>query len=167
VPLWSHWLPKSMKHSPSWNLNSLSGSQETSAFYATRMFITMSTTPQHLSLPLARLIQSTPYSTPFIFVTTLSSHLCLGLLSHHFPSSLHTKTLYAILISPLTCHMLHPFHSSWFYHQNNVLEGVQIMTLLTTKFSIVSCYFLPLRNLLVVWNGLAEWSLPTHLGAGP
>jgi hypothetical protein len=134
VPLWIDWLPKSMKHSPSWNFNSLSGSRETSAFHATWMFITVLTTPHHLSLPLAKLIQSTPYSTPFTFVTTLSCHLCLGLPSHPFPSSLHTKILYAI-ISPLTCHMLCPLHSPWLYHQNKVLEGIQIMKLLTTKFS--------------------------------
>jgi hypothetical protein len=147
VPLWIDWLPKSMKYSPSWNLNSLSGSRETSAFYATQMLVTVLTTPHHLSLPSAKLIQSKPYSTLFTCHNILPLMPCTS-----------KSFLFLQVCTPKHClrfsfppYMLHapPISFSLIYHQNNVLEGVQIMKLLTTKFSLVSWYFLPLRKLSV------------------
>ena len=63
------------------------------AFYGTHMFITVSTTVLHLSLPWAssRYLRST---------VTLTSHLLLGLPSGLFPSDLTTKTVYAPLVCP-------------------------------------------------------------------
>ena len=45
-------------------------------------------------------------------------------------SGFPTKTLYTSLLSPHTCYMSHPSHSSWFDHPNNIWWGVQIIKLL-------------------------------------
>jgi len=166
VPLWIEWLPESMKHSPSWNLNNLSGNQETSAFYALWIFISVNnTTPPVPTLSQINTANTLFYSFHIYHNIILSSKPCTS------KSSLSFKSAHQNIVCdshfPFSWHMLHPLHSPWFYHQNNILEEVQIMKLLTTKFSLASWYSLPLRNLSVAYNGLAEWPLPTNLGAGP
>jgi hypothetical protein len=37
-------------------------------------------------------------------------------------------------------------HSHWFYHLNNIWREVQIINLLIMQFSLVSCYFMPLKS---------------------
>jgi len=51
-----------MEHSPSWEANRSSASQEIPAFYGTRRFITTFTSSRRLFLPWARLFQSIPPS---------------------------------------------------------------------------------------------------------
>ena len=72
------------------------------AFYRTRSFITVFTSPCYLYLSWARSIQSIPsHSTSSKSISILSSHLCLGLLGGLFPSGFPTKTLYTPLLSPV------------------------------------------------------------------
>ena len=93
-------------------LEKLTGSQlvkKFPAFYGTRRFITTFTSARHLSLSCASLIQSmTPHLTFWRSVLILLSHLHLGLPSGLFPSSIPTKILYTLLLSPVlaTCHTL-------------------------------------------------------------
>ena len=76
------------------------------AFYGTRRFITALTSVRHRSLSCANPIQST-YQPPTSWrsILILSTHLRLGLPSGLFPSGFPTKTLYALLFSPIraTC----------------------------------------------------------------
>jgi len=75
-------------------------------FHGTRRFITALTSVRHLSLSWARPIQSTyPHPTSWRSILILSTYLCLGLPSGHFPSGFPTNTLYTPLSSPIraTC----------------------------------------------------------------
>ena len=75
----------------------------------------------------------------------LSSHLCLGLHTGLFPSSLPTKTLYVPLLFPPVCHKSTPSHSSWFDHSNNICSEIRITKVLIIQSSPVSCYLISLR----------------------
>jgi hypothetical protein len=101
------------------------------AFYGTQRFITAFTSARHLSLYLARSIQSMP---PFPIPEDLSYYyppLGLGLQSGLFPSGFPIKILYAPLPSPPhTCYMPCLSHSSQFDHPNNIWWAVQIIKLL-------------------------------------
>ena len=75
-------------------------------FYATRRFITAFTRARHLSLSWANSIQSIPpHPTSWRSISTLSSHLRLGLPSGLFPAGFPTRTLHTPLFSPIraTC----------------------------------------------------------------
>ena len=75
------------------------------AFYGTRKFIIAFTSSRNLPLSRASSIQSIPlHPTFWKCILTLSSHLCLGLPSGHFPSGFPTKTLYTPLLSPYALH---------------------------------------------------------------
>jgi hypothetical protein len=56
----------------------------------------------------------------------ISPYLLLDLPSGLFPSGFHTKTLYAALH---ICYVARPFHSSWFYRQDNIWWAVQVIKL--------------------------------------
>ena len=72
------------------------------AFYGIRRFITAFTSACHVSLSLARSIQSMPpHPTSWRSILILSSHLRLGLPSGLFPSDFPTNTLYTPLLSPV------------------------------------------------------------------
>ena len=115
-------------------LEKLTGSQlvkKFPTFYGTRRFITTLTSASQLFLFWSSSIQSiSPHLTFWRTILILSSHLCLGLPSGLFPSGFPTKTLYAPLLSPHTCYMPSPSHSSWFYHPNNIGRAVWIIKLL-------------------------------------
>ena len=76
------------------------------AFYGTRRFITALTSFRHPSLSWASPVQSTyPQPTSWRSILILSTHLRLGLPSSLFPSGFPTRTLHALLSSPIraTC----------------------------------------------------------------
>ena len=88
------------------------------AFYRTRKFITAFTTAHHLSLSRATSIESTPqHPTSWRSILILSSHLRLVLPSGLFPQVSQPKPGMHLL-SPHTCYMSRPSHSSWFVHPN-------------------------------------------------
>ena len=92
-------LTHSMELSPR-EANRFPASQKFPAFYGTRRFITAFTSARHLSLTLARSIQSLPpHPTSWRSILMLSFHLQLGLSSGPFPSSFPTKTLHTPLLS--------------------------------------------------------------------
>ena len=85
-------------------LEKLTGSQVVKkfpAFYGTRRFITAFTSARHLSLSLARSIQSMPpHPTSSRSILILYSHLRLVHPGGLFPLGFLTKTLYTPLLSP-------------------------------------------------------------------
>jgi hypothetical protein len=88
------------------------------------------------SLDCAGQIQSTPYHSIFPkSILMLSSHLCLGPPSGLFPSGFSTPNLYARLFSPHACYMPCTSLPPRFNDSNNILQGVQIMKLLTVLFT--------------------------------
>ena len=84
-----------------------------------------------------------PLSTCWRSILILSSHLCLGCPGGLFPSDFPTKIQYTSL-SPYNLHV-HPIRSSWFYHPNNIVWGVQIIKLLIMYFSPFPYYLVPPR----------------------
>ena len=122
-------LTRSMQHSPSWEVNKFSASQEIPRIFGTRRFITAFTSARHLSLSQATPIQSiSPHPTSWRSILMLSYHLCLGLPSGLFPSGFPTNTLYTPLLTPCTCYMPSPSHSSRLYHPNNIVGEEQILS---------------------------------------
>ena len=95
-------------------------------------------TSHYLSLSRARSIQSTPYHSFCLeYILTLPSHPRLGLPSGLFPSGFPMKTVHTASLPAYTCHMPCPSHSPRFYH-TSIWRRVQIMKLVTMKFSPVS-----------------------------
>ena len=122
--------------------------QKFPAFYGTRRFITEFTSFFHLSLAQTRAIQSMAPSHFLNIHFHIFSHLRLRLPSGLFTSGLPTKTLWAHLQPPHTCHMSHPSHSSWFDDPNNVWWWVQIIKLLDMQSSPLPYYLLSLGPIL-------------------
>ena len=90
----------SMKHSPSWEANRFSASQEIHHILWTRRFITAFTSARHLSLHWASLIQSIPASHFLKIHLNIILPSMPGLPSGLFPSGFPTKTPYRPLVSP-------------------------------------------------------------------
>jgi hypothetical protein len=101
----------------------------------------------HLQPSWARSIQPmSPHPNYWRFILILSSNLRLsGLPSSVFPSGFPQ---YPVCISALSLKFHRPcsFHSSWFYHPNNIWWGVQIITLLFMQSFLFPCYLVPLRT---------------------
>ena len=79
-----------------------------------------------------------PHPTSWSSILILYSYLRLGLPSGLFPSCFPTKTLYTSLSH--TCYMPRPFHSSWFYHPNNIVWAVQIIKLINMYYVLRIMY---------------------------
>ena len=129
-------------------LQKLTSSQPVKKFsenFGTRRFITVLTSAHHLSLSLARSIQSmSPHSTSLGSLLILAPpHLLLGLRSCLFASSFPTKTLYApLLSSPHMCYMPHLSYSSQIFSVSTpVMFYTQVeMQLSEIKFSCALGY---------------------------
>jgi hypothetical protein len=85
---------------------------KSSAFYATRSFITVFTTARHCSLSWVRWNLVHIFQTIFLrSILILSYHLRLGFPSGHFHSAFPTKILYVFFISPIRAtwasHLIH------------------------------------------------------------
>ena len=128
---WQHYcnvVTYSMQHSPSWEANRFSASQEIPRVYGPRRFITTFISARHLSLSWAISIQSMashPISWRSILI--LSSHLRLGVPSGLFPSGYPTKALYTLLLSPHKCCIPRLTRYSLFDLPNKIRWGVQII----------------------------------------
>ena len=86
-----------------------------SAFYASKKFITVSTTAHRLSLSCAKLIQSTPsHPASLSSILISSSYLCWQLPNNPFLSRVPTDSMYAFLLSPMhaTCQVHLILHDS-------------------------------------------------------
>ena len=102
----THGLTYSMEHSPSWEANRFSASQEIPHILWNPKVHTVYTSARHLSLSWARSIQSIPpYPTSWRSILMLSSHLSLGIPSGLFHSGFPTQNLCTPLLSPIraTC----------------------------------------------------------------
>ena len=98
--------------------------------------------------------QTNPVRVPLSYslkrrILTLSSHLCLGLPSRFFSPFSNQNPACTSCTPPHTCHMPRPSHPPLFNQPNNIWWAVQIMTLVNTQSSPVSCYFLHFRAKLL------------------
>ena len=130
-----------MQQSPSWEANRFSASQEITAFYGNRRFITAFTQPA-TDLPiLRRSIQSMPpHPTSWRSILISSTHLRLVLQVASFPQVSQPK--------PYTNLVLHipPISFFSFNHPSNIRWGVQIIKLLVMQPSPLPCYLVPLNR---------------------
>ena len=121
-----------MEQNPSWEADSSSASQE-----IFRILWNVKFTPAHKSPPLALSCISWVHSTPPIlvhFILIIFSHLRSGLPNNILPSNFPTKTLYAPLLLPHTCHLPCPSYSSWFHHLDFIWWEVQFISFLIGTF---------------------------------
>ena len=121
-------LTYSVEQSPSWEANRLSANQEISRIlWNPKVHYRVYKSPP----PVPFLSQNNPFHalhpTSWRSILILSCHPRLGLPSGLLPSNLPTKTLYASLLSPHTCHMPRQSRS---YQSNNIWWRVQIIKLL-------------------------------------
>ena len=124
-------LTYSMEHSPSWEANQISASQEIASILWNLKVHYRS----HKCLPPVLILsQLDPVLIPTSYF--LKIHLNIILPSMHgsykrslSPSFLHQNTVY-ISPFPHMCHVPRPSHSSRFCHPNNIGWGVQIIQLL-------------------------------------
>jgi hypothetical protein len=121
-----------MEQSPSWEANrSSSASQEIpSILWNPKVHYHIHKCPP----PVPSLSQSKSFHAPpshFLKIHfNIIPHIHLGLPSGLFPSGLPTKTLYALLLSPIRAIYPSLPQSSWFDHLNNILWGVHNIKLL-------------------------------------
>jgi hypothetical protein len=93
-------------------------------FYGTRRFITVFTRALHWYLSWARSIQSvSPHPICLRSILILSTHLCLGIPSIHFPSGFPTNILYTFCFAP--CYMPCQSRPPWLDHSNYTWRKVQ------------------------------------------
>ena len=95
--------------------------------HVTRTFSTVSKTGRYRSQ--INPVHAAPIYIKWISILSLSSHLRLGLPSGSFPWDYPNKTLYALPLSPYTCHMPRRTYSSWFDHTNNPCWRVERVSL--------------------------------------
>jgi len=131
-----------MRHSPSWESNSFSASQETPSFYGTKVYYRLRKCPP----PVPVLSQLNPVHTSHPnskqFVLILSYHLRPVSQVEFSLSFTHQNPVY---VSPLpyTRYMRLPPHSYRYYHPKYVVWAVQVIKLLIVKFSSLPCHLHP------------------------
>ena len=151
-----------MEHSPSWEADSSSASQEIPhILWNPKVHYRIHKCPP----PVPILSQLDPVHTPTSWrsILILSSHLRLGLPSDLFLSGFPIKILYTSLLSSHTRYMPRLSHSSLFYHPNNIGRGVQIIKLLSMQLSPLHCYLVPLRPKYSPQHPILKHPHPTSL----
>ena len=109
-----HVIPNSMEHSPSWKANSSSASQ---------LIHKCSPYPEpEQPLSCLPILLKIHFNIILPFMPG-SSNWSVSISSPH-------QKLYAPLLSPHSCHMPNPSHSSWFDHPYNIWWGVQTIRFL-------------------------------------
>jgi hypothetical protein len=134
----------SMKQSPSWEADRFPASQEFTAFYETRRFITAITSTRHLSLSWARSIQFTPpHPTSWKIHLNIIHPSTPG--TPKWSLSFRFSYLYPVYASPPphTRYMPHPSHSFLYYLP--LLFTLVLCTSQPLKYSV--CCAIPLK-----WN---------------
>jgi hypothetical protein len=140
-------LTKSTEHSPSWEANSHSGSQEIPRLPLKKKVHYRI----HKSSPLVPILrQMNPvHNTPPYF-RKIHSDVILP--------SMHRSSEWSLCFrfpnQDIVCisHLAHPFytprplHFPWFDHRNNIFRSVQVTKLLIMQSSPASHHFLPLRS---------------------
>jgi len=123
-----------MEQSPSWEANRFSASQANPTFYGTRWFDTAFISARDLPLSWATSIQSMP-PNPTSWRSILNVIFPCTPGSPKWPLSLRFPNQNHVYASPLphTRYMPRPFHSSRFYHPNNIGWGTNII--INTLFS--------------------------------
>ena len=154
-----------MEQSPSRSrvlLEKLTGSQlfkKFPAYYETRRFINEYTRARHLSLSLARSIQSMPlHPTSWRSILILSSHPSLSLASGLFPSGFPTKTQYASLLSPICA--TRSAHAVLLDFIKHVIFGEEYTSL---SYSLCSFSHSPLTSSLIGPNKLLSAQISNTL----
>ena len=154
-----------MEQSPFWEANRFSASQEIHRILHNpkghyRVNKSLLPLPVMSQLNTVRVPHHTSWRSIFI----LRSHLCLGVTSGIFLSDIATKNLYAPFLTPQTCYMPRPGHSSRFDHR-------------AKHFSCILCYsygaysYIPYINhrtksikyLVECFSWLALWRLMTYI----
>ena len=119
--------PYSMQHSPSWEANQFSASQEIPRILCNPKVHTAFTSARHLSLSWATSIQPMPPTSHFLKIH-LNIFLPSTSGSSKWPLSLrfpHQNSVYTSAL-PHTCYMPCPSHSSRFYHPKKLKETQQL-----------------------------------------
>jgi hypothetical protein len=133
-----------MEHSPSWEANRSSFSQEIPIFYGTQTLITTSTSTHHVSLSWPTALQSmSPHPISCKSTLLLFSHLSLVLPSGSFPQVFSLKHCMQLSCSPIVPHALTIlFFLTW------SLE-YYLLTSTERKGPWLTAYKI---SILVVWN---------------
>jgi hypothetical protein len=151
-----------MQHSPSWEANRFSASQEISRIlWNPKVHYRI-----HKCLPPVPILSqiSPVHNLTFHF---LKIHLNIILLSMPVSPkwSLYRKFPYQnpVCTSPLphTRYMPCPSHSSQVYHPNNIGWAVQMIKLLITWFSLLPCYLAPFRPKYLSQHPILKHPQPT------
>jgi hypothetical protein len=142
-------VPKSIKHNPSWEANSLLSSQEILCIFSPRKSSAVLKRPHHFSLPCVRWLQS-KHSNPdsFNMPVILSFHLRLGFPSGLFHLGIQTKIV--ISYSSYAWNMPCTCYPPWFHHRINSWWRVQILKLLIMKLLPASYQFLSLMSIYFI-----------------
>jgi hypothetical protein len=132
-----------MEHSPSWEVNCSSVSQEIpSILWNSKFHNRVHKTPSLVPI----LSQINPVHAPFYL---MKSHFLIILPSMRrtskclFPSVLPHQNFYATNLFPRTYHIPRPSHSYRFDHTKNISWGVKIMKLVITQFPPVPFHLVP------------------------